>query len=169
MLEFGPQAHQGAVDVGDVAAVGDAGQAAGPPVRGPLEVEDQGVGAVVQELGGQGAQDGRGAATGAGADQDMRGVGVQVDADRLPVGGETDQDQGGGQRFQLLADSGVGQTQRRGRGGGRRLRQGVSLGVTVWREASGGHFVQLSATLMTVPRATPVVLLDQLRNRHVCR
>ncbi|WP_141746195.1 hypothetical protein [Streptomyces sp. EN16] len=89
VLKFGPQAGQGVVDVGDLAAVGDAGHAAGLPVRDPRVVEDQGVGAVVEELGGEGAQDGRGAAAGAGADQDVRSFGVQVGADRLSVvGGE---------------------------------------------------------------------------------
>ncbi|WP_190078689.1 hypothetical protein [Streptomyces daghestanicus] len=126
--QFGLETDQGVVDVGDVATVRHAGQALGPPVGDPLEVEDQGVAAVVQELGGEGAQDGRGAAAGAGADQDVRRSGVQVDADRLSVGGQTDQDQGVGQGLKLLADARVGQAQHLGevgRGGGVLLRHGA--------------------------------------------
>lgn len=57
---------------GDVAAVGDRGQGLCPQVANPLGVQDQGVGALVEELGGQGAQHGGAAAAAGGADQDVR-------------------------------------------------------------------------------------------------
>ncbi|MFI1159331.1 hypothetical protein [Streptomyces sioyaensis] len=63
------EVDQGVVDLGDVPAVGDAGHAAGPGVGDPLEVQDVGVRAVVDELAGDAAQDGRLAAAGAGRGQ----------------------------------------------------------------------------------------------------
>ncbi|MFF2964825.1 hypothetical protein ACFVT1_39490 [Streptomyces sp. NPDC057963] len=41
-LQFGPEADQGVVDVGDVAAVRDRRQGARPPLGDSLGVEDQG-------------------------------------------------------------------------------------------------------------------------------
>ncbi|MYW46031.1 hypothetical protein GT045_35200 [Streptomyces sp. SID486] len=79
-LELGAEADQGVVDAGDVAAVRDRGQVLRPQVGDAGVVEDQGVDALVEELGGEGAQDGRAAAAGAAADQDVRG-GVDVDGD----------------------------------------------------------------------------------------
>ncbi|MFF3632166.1 hypothetical protein [Streptomyces sp. NPDC002164] len=117
---FGAEAEKGVVDIGDVAAVRHPRQAARPRLGDALGIEDQGVPAVVQDLRGQGAQGGGGAAAGGGADQDVRRVGVQVDADRLPVGAEADEDLGGGQCFQLLADARVGEAQL--------LREGALLG-----------------------------------------
>jgi hypothetical protein len=53
--ELSAEADQGVVDVFDVGAVRHRRQLARPLLGVPLEVEDQGVGAVVQELGGEGA------------------------------------------------------------------------------------------------------------------
>jgi hypothetical protein len=68
-LQLRAEADQGVVDAGDVAAVGDRRQVLGPQVGDAGVVEDQGVGALVEELGGEGAQDGRAAAAGAAADR----------------------------------------------------------------------------------------------------
>jgi hypothetical protein len=76
-LQLGAEAEQSVVDAGDVAAVRDRRQVLGPQAGDAGVVEDQGVGALVEELGGEGAQDGRAAAAGAAADQDVRG-GVDV-------------------------------------------------------------------------------------------
>jgi hypothetical protein len=77
-LQLGAEADQSVVDAGDVAAVRDRWQVLRPQVGDAGVVEDQGVRALLEELGGEGAQDGRAAAAGAAADQDVRG-GVNVD------------------------------------------------------------------------------------------
>ncbi|UUU28411.1 hypothetical protein [Streptomyces sp. DSM 40750] len=58
-LQLDGEADQGVVDTGDVAAVRHRRQVHRPQVGDPRGVEDQGAGALVQELGGDGAQDGR--------------------------------------------------------------------------------------------------------------
>lgn len=82
------------MDVGDVGAVGDAVDAARPRVGDPLEVEDEHARAVVKHLAGDAAQGHRLAAAGGGVDQDVRGVGVQVDGDDPAAGADPDDGRG---------------------------------------------------------------------------
>ncbi|MEU7282493.1 hypothetical protein AB0A69_27505 [Streptomyces sp. NPDC045431] len=86
-FQLGAEDDQGVVDAGDVAAVRDRRQVLGPQAGDAGVVEDQDVGALVEELGGEGAQDGRAAGAGAGADQDVRS-GVDVDGDGPAVGAD---------------------------------------------------------------------------------
>ncbi len=72
--------------------------------------------AVVDELAADGAQDGRLAAAGACGDQDVRGVGVQVDGDLLLARAEADQRRGLGHLREDLAYARVGQAELLGRG-----------------------------------------------------
>ncbi|MEV7296656.1 hypothetical protein AB0N79_34295 [Streptomyces microflavus] len=94
-------------------AVGDGGQGLGPQVGDPLGVQDQGVGALVEEVGGQGAQHGGAAAAGGGADQDVRGFAVQVDGDGLSGGADADEGGSFGHGLYLLAQVGVGEAEHR--------------------------------------------------------
>ncbi|WP_234426889.1 transposase family protein [Streptomyces niger] len=87
---FHAELDQGVVDVGDVGAVGDALDAAGPGVGDPLGVEDERERAVVEHLAGEGAQGHRLAAAGGGVDQDVRGLRVQVDGDDAAAGADAD-------------------------------------------------------------------------------
>ncbi|MFD9489145.1 hypothetical protein [Streptomyces sp. NPDC059991] len=89
-LTLGGEAGQGVVDAGDVAAVRHRRQVLRPQVGDPLGVEDQGVGALLQELGDDGAQVGRAAPAVGGADRDVRRV-VDVDGDRPSVGADADE------------------------------------------------------------------------------
>ncbi|MEU7650355.1 hypothetical protein [Streptomyces huasconensis] len=111
--QFLSEAGQGVVDAGDVPAVGHGRQALGPQVGDPPGVEDQGVGALVEELGGQGAQHGGAAAAGGGADQDMRAFGVQVDGDGAAVGADAYEGAPFGQRLYPLAQVGGGEAEHR--------------------------------------------------------
>ncbi|MEU8458691.1 hypothetical protein [Streptomyces griseoaurantiacus] len=69
------------------------------------------MGSVVQELGGEGAQHRGAAAAAGGADQDVRGFGVQVDGDGMPAGADADERGPLGQRLYLLAQAGGGEAQ----------------------------------------------------------
>ncbi|WP_097968621.1 hypothetical protein [Streptomyces sp. or20] len=102
-LQLGGKAEEGVVDAGDVAAVGDRGQALRPQVGDPFGVQDQGVGALVKELGGQGPQHGGAAAAAGGADQDVRRIAVQVDGNGPPGGADADEGGSLGQRLYLRA------------------------------------------------------------------
>ncbi|POG43094.1 hypothetical protein BV881_33765 [Streptomyces sp. ZL-24] len=87
---FDAEGDELVVDVGDVGAVGDAGQAARPEVGDPLGVQNEDPAAVVEHLARDAPQDHRLTATRGGVDQDVRGVGVQVDGDDPPSGPEPD-------------------------------------------------------------------------------
>lgn len=67
--------------------------------------EDQNMGALVDELSGEDAQDGRAAAAGAAADQGVR-RGVYVDVNDPSVGADADRCCRGGQHLKLLAGRG---------------------------------------------------------------
>ncbi|WP_158706443.1 MULTISPECIES: hypothetical protein [Streptomyces] len=112
-FQYGGEVDQGIVDAGDVAAVGHRRQGLRPQVGDPLGVQDQGVGAMVEELGGQGAQHRGAAAAAGGADQDVRGFGIQVDGDGPPGGADADERGSLGPRLYLLAQAGGAEAQHR--------------------------------------------------------
>ncbi|MEV5177256.1 hypothetical protein AB0L10_40785 [Streptomyces flaveolus] len=130
-LRLEAEADQGVMDASDVAAVRDRRQVLRPQVGDAGVVEDQGVGALVEELGGEGAQEGRAAAAGAAADQDVRGD-VDIDGDGPAVGADADECGGSGQCLKLLAQAEVGEAQPLRERGRVRHRGGVPLLCCVW-------------------------------------
>lgn len=75
-LAVGTSGLGGPADLDKGGAVGHRRQALRPLVEDPLGIDEHGVGSVVQELGCEGAHEGRGA--GAGADQNGRRFAAQV-------------------------------------------------------------------------------------------